>query len=145
MAELDEPFSQNDEAAKRFKGGQKRKQPNPGLSNGSANALSPTQAPTQAHNTQTSPSAVTSSTSASVGSNTSRGRSNVGMVYQQPKSLQHHPLPSQPLQLDPSMLTNISNPTTVSNSFTHYRASSTSSTTTNGTINGERDGPFSAE
>ncbi|KAF8955538.1 hypothetical protein BGZ46_002610 [Entomortierella lignicola] len=144
MAQVDEPFNQNDENAKRFKGGIKRKQP--GTNNGSLispsplSTPSPTQLPAQPYiNTQSPSSPVQpnsinytpgqqsngqyNNTNNNTNNTNTRSRTN-GMVYQQPKSIQHHPL-----QLDSSTL--------------HlYRSNSV--TSTNSTLDG-RNGSFSSE
>ncbi|KAF9559186.1 lactose regulatory protein lac9 and GAL4-like protein [Mortierella alpina] len=151
MAELDEPFHQNDEAAKRFKGGkggQKRKQPGtptaagagPITSSSSSTSPSPTLFSTQHPRTT---QAHASPLQAQPGSAKARG-SNTGPVYQQPKSLQHHPLPSHPLQLDPAAFGNTASnniKNSSSSSFQLHRSNSISSSSTGG----DRHGSFSVE
>ncbi|KAG0211147.1 hypothetical protein BGX28_008457 [Mortierella sp. GBA30] len=145
MAESDESFPQNDEAAKRFKGaknGQKRKQP--GISSTTATANAPTaHIKSSSSSTASSPTLfsiqhafqqTTPSPAQSAPSSKSRGNTG-GLVYQQPKSLQHHPLPSHPLQLDHTAFGGKSNSnnnsnTSSSNSFQLHRSNSISSNST---------------
>ncbi|KAF9920367.1 hypothetical protein FBU30_009831 [Linnemannia zychae] len=134
MADIEDSFPQNEENAKRFKSGQKRKQPgtviaSPTILTTSIGApshrlpsSSPTTSPTR---TLASPKSSTPSSNIINGTK-NRSNSNGGMIYQQPKSLQHHPLPSQPLKLDPSVLTDKYS----SESFQHYRSNSTTSIAT---------------
>ncbi|KAG9321798.1 hypothetical protein KVV02_006544 [Mortierella alpina] len=151
MAELDEPFHQNDEAAKRFKGGkggQKRKQPGTptaaGLGHITSSSPSTSPSPTllSTQHPRTS-QAHASPLQGQPGSAKARG-SNTGPVYQQPKSLQHHPLPSHPLQLDPAAFGNTASnspKSSSSSSFQLHRSNSISSSSTGG----DRHGSFSVE
>ncbi|KAG0250691.1 hypothetical protein BG011_008156, partial [Mortierella polycephala] len=170
MAEVDELFLQNDEAAKRFKSGQKRKQPGtvaaaPGtpissaspshylFTSASSTSPSPTPLPKSIHNNnnnQTLTSTVNAYPSPKQPAPSSKGRGTGGLVYQQPKSLQHHPLPSQPLQLHQSVFggTNgaLSNSNSNSTSFQlHQKSDSVSSTTTINSTHADRNGSFSVE
>ncbi|KAF9984989.1 hypothetical protein BGZ79_005501, partial [Entomortierella chlamydospora] len=146
MAEVDEPFHQNEEAAKRFKHGQKRKQPSTASTTMISNPLptpSPTQLPAQPYITTTT--TTTSSIPSSPINNTnytpssSNGQHSSakpratpsGMVYQQPKSIEHHTLPSQPLNLD-------------SSSLRLYRSNSVTSNSTLGDRS-DRNGSISSE
>ncbi|KAF9304146.1 hypothetical protein BGZ91_008970, partial [Linnemannia elongata] len=142
MAEVEDSFPQNEENAKRFKSGQKRKQPGTASTVTTISTVTTTTSSTGAPShrlpsaSPTSPTRILASpTSPKLHSHTNgltKNRSNSnskisgGMVYQQPKSLQHHPLPSQPLKLDPSVLTDKYS----SESFQHYRSNSTSSIAT---------------
>ncbi|KAG0282488.1 hypothetical protein BGZ96_000431, partial [Linnemannia gamsii] len=140
MADIDDSFPQNEENAKRFKSGQKRKQPgtvsatttiSTAITTSSTGAPSrrlPSASPTSPTRILASPTSPKSYShiNGSITKSRSNSNSSGGMVYQQPKSLQHHPLPSQPLKFDPSVLTNkYSN-----ESFQHYRSNSTSSIAT---------------
>ncbi|KAG0028358.1 hypothetical protein BGZ81_004809 [Podila clonocystis] len=131
MQDTEEPFPQNQEAAKRFKGGQKRKQPGPSSSTATTPSSVVSSPPSQslsppanfASVSSPPPSSISSSTaitantttttttttaSATATTNTTatspvnRSRS---LVYQQPVSLQHQQLPSQFLSLDHSTFT----------------------------------------
>ncbi|KAF9148270.1 hypothetical protein BG015_010002 [Linnemannia schmuckeri] len=141
MAEIEDSFPQNEENAKRFKSGQKRKQPGtvttaPVISTttttsstGAPSHRLPSASPTSPSRilaSPTSPKAHSHTNGLTKNRSNSNSKSNGGMVYQQPKSLQHHPLPSQPLKLDPSVLIDKYS----SESFQHYRSNSTSSIAT---------------
>ncbi|KAG0341039.1 hypothetical protein BG000_010388 [Podila horticola] len=120
MQDTEEPFPQNQEAAKRFKGGQKRKQPGPPSSTATPSSLvssppSQIQSPPASFASVSSPppssisssattttAATTTTTNATATSPANRSR---GLVYQQPVSLQHQQLPSQFLSLDHSTFT----------------------------------------
>ncbi|KAF9538602.1 hypothetical protein EC957_006408 [Mortierella hygrophila] len=141
MAEVEDLFSQNEENAKRFKSGQKRKQPgsvttattistttttsSTGAPSHRLPSASPT-SPTRILASPTSPKSNSHTNGLTKNRSNSNSKINGGMVYQQPKSLQHHPLPSQPLKFDPSVLTDKYS----SESFQHYRSNSTTSIAT---------------
>lgn len=118
MQDSEEPFPQNQEAAKRFKGGQKRKQPGPSSSTNTPSSLassppSQVQSPPAHFASVSSPplssissSATTTTTATTTNTTaTSPANRNRGLVYQQPVSLQHQHLPSQFLSLDHSTFT----------------------------------------
>ncbi|KAF9908818.1 hypothetical protein BX616_011372, partial [Lobosporangium transversale] len=128
MADVDE-FPQNDEAAKRFKSGPKRKQPGtvilpPASSSSGSSSFSyslSTQQPILTHNTPAS-SAIETLSSTSWGASTTDHPNISGtssMVYQQPRSIQHHTLPAQPLQLDSSSFQHLSNGNSIGSAASH--------------------------
>ncbi|KAI8601593.1 fungal-specific transcription factor domain-containing protein [Dissophora ornata] len=102
MAEsFEEPFPQNQEAAKRFKGNQKRKQPG-SIAFSSTSTVIPVATSIHAghpllRNSSINPSNGFGSLDSS--GNTD-GRSTPSLVYQQPMSLQHQQLPAQYLPLN---------------------------------------------
>jgi hypothetical protein len=104
----DEPFPQNQEGAKRFKGGQKRKQPGSTAFSAASTvvAVPPFVAAPQPHisllttNNQINNSLNNGSTQL----NGSITRNTAGPIYKQPISIQHQQLPAQLLHLDQSML-----------------------------------------
>ncbi|KAF9081567.1 hypothetical protein BGX23_000734 [Mortierella sp. AD031] len=137
MAELDDSFLQNEGNAKRFKGSLKRKQPGTVTTATTTFASVPSTGAASSHRppsaSPTSPTRILASATSpklsSYNNNSqtkNRSNSNGGMVYQQPKSLQHHALPAQPIQFDPSVLTDKYS----HQSFQHYRSNSTSSIAT---------------
>ncbi|KAG0053576.1 hypothetical protein BGZ83_000860 [Gryganskiella cystojenkinii] len=88
----DESFPQNTDPAKRLKAGQKRKQPDTTIPSA---------------NNSSNPLLVSAVSSVSPTSPPTFSKSKPGsgaFVYQQPKSLQHHQLPSQPIQFDSTAL-----------------------------------------
>ncbi|OAQ28307.1 hypothetical protein K457DRAFT_1413338 [Linnemannia elongata AG-77] len=100
----DEPFPQNQEGAKRFKGGQKRKQPGSTAFSAASTvvAVPPFAGSQQPHISLLSTNnQINNNSSTNAGAN---GRNTAGPVYQQPISIQHQQLPAQFLQLDQSML-----------------------------------------
>ncbi|KAF9125865.1 hypothetical protein BGW39_007105, partial [Mortierella sp. 14UC] len=104
----DEPFPQNQEGAKRFKGGQKRKQPGSTAFSAASTivAVPPFVASAAAQQPHISLLNSTSNQINTSNSNTNGtiSRSTAGPVYKQPISIQHQQLPTQFLQLDQSML-----------------------------------------
>ncbi|KAI7821050.1 hypothetical protein BC939DRAFT_211697 [Gamsiella multidivaricata] len=110
---FEEPFPQNQEAAKRFKGGQKRKQPGTAAAfSVAASSMSPpptqlhmpyyTQAASASGNAGFNTHAITDSDINTQGNGVMTGNRNTssGLVYQQPISLQHQQLPTQYLPLN---------------------------------------------
>ncbi|KAK3840286.1 MAG: hypothetical protein JOS17DRAFT_14202 [Linnemannia elongata] len=100
----DEPFPQNQEGAKRFKGGQKRKQPGSTAFSAASTVVA---VPPFAGSQQPHISLLNSSNQINNNSSTNasvNGRNTVGPVYKQPISIQHQQLPAQFIHLDQSML-----------------------------------------
>jgi len=105
----EEPFHQNQEAAKRFKPAQKRKQPGTTAFSAASTVVVPPRPLSLSTSTSASSSPYSSSSSL-LSSNTLNNNTAVststgspGFVYQQPTSLQHQRLPSQTLlPLDPN-------------------------------------------
>ncbi|KAF8951543.1 hypothetical protein BGZ52_011137 [Haplosporangium bisporale] len=109
MQDTEEPFPQNQEAAKRFKGAQKRKQPGSTSSAPPSTTHPSLSPPPQIHSPQANfasapspPPSSISSVSSTTNTTPNKARS---LVYQQPVSLQHQQLPSQFLSLDHSTFT----------------------------------------
>ncbi|KAF8941475.1 hypothetical protein BGZ47_007366, partial [Haplosporangium gracile] len=100
----DEPFPQNPEGAKRFKG-QKRKQPGSTAFSAASTVVA---VPPFAGSQQPHISLLNSSNQINNNNNNSNatvnGRNTAGPVYKQPISIQHQQLPAQFLHLDQSML-----------------------------------------
>ncbi|KAG0361243.1 hypothetical protein BGX24_005380, partial [Mortierella sp. AD032] len=103
----DEPFSQNQEGAKRFKGGQKRKQPGSTAFSAASTIVAVPPFVASAAAQQPHISLLNSSNQINSNNNNTNGainRNTAGPVYKQPISIQHQQLPAQFLQLDQSML-----------------------------------------